>query len=176
MPSEPLLSVGDKLTLTCTFVDCAGNINCTFYWLLDGSPVEPSLVTVVNTTTSRLSVNSVTSANFGTYTCQVTSACGMGTAVAYVRERGNLDICIPAACTFTPPGNSTLWQSHLYAYLSLVRGSAVYCTLSVVVWKAVLLCVLLQYSKPKAADTSIPWVPSTCPLYSFVQFPITSQG
>lgn len=127
MPSEPLLSAGDKLTLTCTFVDCAENINCTFYWLLDGSPVEPSLVTVVNTTTSRLSVNSVTSADFGTYTCQVTSACGMGTAVAYVRERGNLDICIPAACTFTPPGNSTLWQSHLYAYLSLVRGSAVYC-------------------------------------------------
>ena len=89
-PSEPVLSVGDPLTLTCTGGDCVGTTNFTFSWLLDGSPVNTSLVTAVNSTTSQLSVTSVTSADFGTYTCQVTSVHGTGTAVSYVQEKGML--------------------------------------------------------------------------------------
>ena len=93
-PSEPVLSVGDPLTLTCTGGDCVGT---TFSWFFDGRPVDTSLVTAVNSTTaavdgttSLLSVTSVTSADFGTYTCQVTSVHGTGTAVSYVREIGML--------------------------------------------------------------------------------------
>ena len=91
-PSEPVLSVGDTLTLTCTGGDCVGNTTFAFSWLLDGRPVNTSLVTAVNVTsnTSQLSVTSVTSADFGTYTCQVTSVHGTGTAVSYVQERGML--------------------------------------------------------------------------------------
>ena len=88
-PLEPVLTVGDPLTLTCTGSDCVGSTNFTFSWLLDGSPVEASLVTDSGTT-SQLSVTSVTSADFGTYTCQVTSVYGTGTALAYVRETGEL--------------------------------------------------------------------------------------
>ena len=88
-PSEPVLSVGDPLTLTCTGSDCVEAFILS--WLLDGSPVEASLVTDSGTT-SQLSVTSVTSADFGTYTCQVTSVYGTGTAVAYVRETGELYI------------------------------------------------------------------------------------
>ena len=78
---------GDPLTLTCTGGDCAAS-SFTFSWLLDGSPVNTSLVTDIDGTTSQLSVTSVTSADFGTYTCQVTSVHGTGTAVSYVREMG----------------------------------------------------------------------------------------
>ena len=85
-PSEPLLIVGNMLTLTCTVGDCVGTF--TFFWLLAGSPVEASLVTSINGTTSELSVTSVTSADFGTYTCNVTNEHGTASAVAYVRERG----------------------------------------------------------------------------------------
>ena len=85
--SEAVLSVGDPLTLTCTGGDCVGTTTFNFSWLLDGSPVDTSLVTAINNTTSQLSVTSVTSADFGTYTCQVMSVHGAGTAVAYVRER-----------------------------------------------------------------------------------------
>ena len=60
----------------------------TFSWFLDGSPVEASLVTSIDGTTSELSVTSVTSADFGTYTCNVTNEHGTGSAVAYVSERG----------------------------------------------------------------------------------------
>ena len=84
-PSEILLRVGDPMTLTCTGGDCVGTTTFTFSWLLDGSPVDTSLVTAINGTTSQLSVTSVTSADVGTYTCQVTSVHGTGTAVAYVR-------------------------------------------------------------------------------------------
>ena len=91
-PSEPLLSVGDPLTLTCTGGDCVGTTTFNFSWLLDGSPVDTSLVTAINSTTSQLSVTSVTSDDFGTYTCQVTSVHGAGTAVAYVRERGQFPL------------------------------------------------------------------------------------
>ena len=87
-PSEPLLSVGDPLTLNCTGSDCVGTTNYTFSWFLDGSPVEASLVTAIDGTTSQLSVTTVTSADFGTYTCNVTNEHGTGSAVAYVRERG----------------------------------------------------------------------------------------
>ena len=62
----------------------------TFSWFLDGSPVEASLVTSIDGTTSQLSVTSVTSADFGTYTCNVTNEHGTGSAVAYVRERGEI--------------------------------------------------------------------------------------
>ena len=86
--AETLLSVGDPLTLTCTGGDCAGTTSFTFTWLLDASPVDTSLVTVINSTTSQLSVTSVTSTDFGTYTCEMTSVYGTGTAVAFVRERG----------------------------------------------------------------------------------------
>ena len=90
-PSEPLLSVGDPLTLTCTGGDCVGTTTFTFSWLLDGSPVDTtSLVTDINSTVSQLSVTSMTSADFGTHTCQVTSVHGTGTAVSYVRETGQL--------------------------------------------------------------------------------------
>ena len=103
-PLEALLSVGDTLTLTCTGGDCVGTTTFNFSWLLDGSPVDTSLVTAVNSTTSQLSATSVTSADFGTYTCQVTSVHGTGTAVSYVQERGmlswsfhSLGVCI--VCT-----------------------------------------------------------------------------
>ena len=86
-PSETLLNVGDPLTLTCTGGDSVGTTTFNFSWLLDGSPVDTSLVTAINNTTSQLSVTRVASADFGTYTCQVTSVHGAGTAVAYVRER-----------------------------------------------------------------------------------------
>ena len=89
-PSEPVLSVGDMLTLTCTGGDCVGTTTFTFSWFLDGSPVEASLVTAIDGTTSQLSVTSVTSADFGTYTCNVTNEHGTGSAVAYVRERGEV--------------------------------------------------------------------------------------
>ena len=91
-PSEPVLSVADTLTLTCTGGDCVGNTIFTFSWLLDGRPVNTSLVTAVSNTsnTSQLSVTSVTSADFGTYTCQVTNVYGTGTAVSYVQEKGKL--------------------------------------------------------------------------------------
>ena len=91
-PSEPLLSVGDPLTLTCTGGDCVGTTTFNFSWLLDGSPVDTSLVTVINSTTSQLSVTSVASADFGMYTCNVTSVHGTGTAVASVRERGQIPL------------------------------------------------------------------------------------
>ena len=42
----------------------------------------------IDGTTSELSVTSVTSADFGSYTCNVTNEYGTGSAVAYVRERG----------------------------------------------------------------------------------------
>ena len=80
--------MGDSLTLTCTRSDCVGTTTFTFSWFLDGSPVEASLVTAIDGTTSELSVTSVTSADFGTYTCNVTNEHGTGSAVAYVRERG----------------------------------------------------------------------------------------
>ena len=89
-PSEAVLSVGDPLTLTCTGEDCVGTTTFTFSWLLDGSPVDTSLVTAVSGTTSQLSVTSMTSADFGTYRCQVTSVHGTGTAVSYVQEIGML--------------------------------------------------------------------------------------
>ena len=87
-PSEPVVSVGNMLTLICTRSDCVGTTNFTFSWFLEGSPVEASLVTAIDGTTSQLSVTSVTSADFGTYTCNVTNEHGTGSAVAYVRERG----------------------------------------------------------------------------------------
>ena len=87
-PSEPVLSVGDPLTLTCTGGDCAETTNFTFSWLHDGSPEITGLVTAVDGTTSQLSVTSVSSADFGTYSCQVTSVHGTGTAVSYVRVVG----------------------------------------------------------------------------------------
>ena len=87
-PSEPVLSVGDMLTLTCTVEDCVGTF--TFSWFFDGTPVGASLVTSIDVTTSQLSVTSVTSADFGTYTCNVTNENGTGSAVAYVRERGEV--------------------------------------------------------------------------------------
>ena len=85
-PSGPLLSVGDPLTLTCTGSDCVGTFN--FSWFLEGSPVNASLVTAITSATSQLSITSVTSADFGMYTCQVTNEYGIGSAVAYVRDRG----------------------------------------------------------------------------------------
>ena len=114
-PSEPLLSVGDPLTLTCTGGDCVGIITINFSWLLDGSPVDTSLVTVINSTTSQLSVTSATSADFGTYTCQVMSVHGTGSAVAYVRERGINHVCIVWL------SNSTIAMFRQYHW---VRGSA----------------------------------------------------
>ena len=90
-PSEPLLSVGDPLRLTCTGSDCVGTTTFNFSWFLDGNPVEASLVTDSGTT-SQLNVTSVTSDDFGTYTCQVTSDYGTGTAVACVRETGKIHI------------------------------------------------------------------------------------
>ena len=100
-PSEPLLSVGNTLTLTCTGSDCVGTTTFTFSWLLDGSPVEASLVTD-NGTTSQLSVTSVTSADFGMYRCEATSVYGTETAVSYVRERGEcpnqLSHCVCELC------------------------------------------------------------------------------
>ena len=80
--------MGDMLTLACTGGDCVGTF--TFSWFLDGSPVEASLVTSIDGTTSQLSVTSVTSADFGTYTCNVTNENGTGSAVAYVREGGEV--------------------------------------------------------------------------------------
>ena len=50
-------------------------------------------MTSIDGTTSQLSVTSVTSADFGTYTCNVTNEHGTGTAVAYVRERGEFSHC-----------------------------------------------------------------------------------
>ena len=47
-------------------------------------------MTSIDGTTSELSVTSVTSADFGTYTCNVTNEHGTGSAVAYVRERGEV--------------------------------------------------------------------------------------
>ena len=62
----------------------------TFSWLLNSNPVKTSLVTAIDGTTSQLSVTTVTSADFGTYTCNVTNEHGTGSAVAYVRERGEV--------------------------------------------------------------------------------------
>ena len=45
-------------------------------------------MTSIDGTTSQLSITSVTSADFGTYTCNMTNDHGTGSAVAYVRERG----------------------------------------------------------------------------------------
>ena len=67
-----------------------GTTTFTFSWFLDDSPVEASLVTSIDGTTSQLSVTSVTSADFGTYTCNVTNEHGTGSAVAYVREGGEV--------------------------------------------------------------------------------------
>ena len=89
-PSEPVLSVEDPLTLTCTGSDTAETTSFTFSWLLNGNPVEASLVTDVDDVTSQLSVISVTSTDFGTYTCNVLSDHGTGAAMAYVRETGQL--------------------------------------------------------------------------------------
>ena len=47
-------------------------------------------MTSTDGTTSQLSVTSVTSADFRTYTCNVMNEHGTGSAVAYVRERGEL--------------------------------------------------------------------------------------
>ena len=82
--------MGDTLTLTCTGGNCNGDTTFTFTWLLDGSQVDTSLVTDIDGTTSQLSVTSVTSTDFGTYTCQVTNVDGTGTAVSTVRETGQL--------------------------------------------------------------------------------------
>ena len=89
-PSEPILSVGNMLTLTCTGSDCVGATSFNFSWLLGGSTVEARLVTAVNSNTSQLNVTSVTSVDFGTYTCTVTNEYGTRSAVAYIRERGKL--------------------------------------------------------------------------------------
>ena len=88
-PSEPLLSVAGSLTLTCTGSDTAGTTTFTFSWLLNDSPVDESLVNNVDAM-SQLSVISVTSTDFGTYTCNVLSDHGTGAAMAYVRETGQL--------------------------------------------------------------------------------------
>ena len=82
--------MGDPLTLMCTGSDCVGTTTFTLSWLFDGNPVDAGLVMDIDGTTSQLSVTSVTSADFGTYTCQVMSVHGTGTAVAYVREAGQL--------------------------------------------------------------------------------------
>ena len=130
-PSEPLLSEGDPLTLTCTGSDCVETTTFTFSWFLDSTPVEASLVTDSGTT-SQLSVTSVTSADFGTYTCQVTSVYGTGTAVAYVRETGELHIQhVSGRFSWVTP----LAMSHLCHW---VRRSAPH-TECVLVWRAVLL-------------------------------------
>ena len=47
-------------------------------------------MTSIDGTMSQLSVTSVTSDDFGTYTCNVTNEYGTGSAVAYVRERGEV--------------------------------------------------------------------------------------
>ena len=91
-PSEPLLSVGDTLTLTCTGGDCAAS-SFTFSWFLDGNPVDASLVTSTDDM-SQLSITDVITADFGTYTCQAMSAHGTGTAVSYVREMGQFLILL----------------------------------------------------------------------------------
>ena len=136
-PSEPLLSVGDALTLTCTGGDCVGIITINFSWLLDGSPVDTSLVTVINSTTSQLSVTSVTSADFGTYTCQVMSVHGTGTAVADIRERGISHVYL-------------LWLCNSTSHVSSVSLGQGVCTTHRV-WWAVPLCVIMcgQQSKPE---------------------------
>ena len=103
-PSEQLLSVGNMLILTCTGSDCVGTSTFTFFWLLDGSPVEASLVTSIDGTTSQLSVTSVTSSDFGTYTCNVMNEHGTGSAVAYVRESGeHLTSVIVSSATLPCP-------------------------------------------------------------------------
>ena len=107
-PSETLLNVGDPLTLTCTGGDSVGTTTFNFSWLFDGSPVGTSRVMAINSTASQLSVTSVTSADFGTYTCQVTSVHGAGTAVAYARERREFPQQL-SHCHWTTP----LVMSHL---------------------------------------------------------------
>ena len=89
-PSLPLLSVGDLLTLTCMGKSCMTAFN--FTWLFEGSPVNDSLVTVIDSTMSQLSVTSVTSADFGKYTCQVINVYGIGTAEASVRDAGTYGV------------------------------------------------------------------------------------
>ena len=155
-PSESILSVGDPLTLTCTGSDCVGTTTFTFSWSLDGSPVEASLVTDSGTT-SQLSVTSVTSADFGTYTCQVTSVYGTGTAVAYVRETGELHIQhVSGRFSWVTP----LAMSHLCHW---VRRSAPH-TECVLVWRAVLLSVTMCGSEKKGSvKLRTGRAPSTCP-------------
>ena len=106
--------MGDPLTLNCTGSDCVATTTFTFSWFLDGSPVEASLVTSIDGTTSELSVTNVTSADFGTYTCNVMNEHGTGSAVAYVRERGEfLHQCGCEFCYFAM-SMSRLWWGGLH--------------------------------------------------------------
>ena len=88
-PSTMTINVGDPLMLSCT---SQGSPPDTFTWRKDNDPTVPlstSITAVDHTSTSAVfranySINSVTTSDSGTYTCNVTNPIGSNSATITV--------------------------------------------------------------------------------------------
>lgn len=86
-PPTPAATVGSPLTLKCFANDCMED-EFTFTWRFNGQQVDSSLVTSIGSNATQLTVDSVATADFGTYTCLVTNTVGTTTGTFTVMEAG----------------------------------------------------------------------------------------
>ena len=95
LPNTMTVNVGDPLTLSCT---SRGSPPDTFTWRKDNDPtvLQPTIITAVDyTSTSAVfsanySIDSVTTSDSGTYTCNVTNPIGTASATITVIVIGKL--------------------------------------------------------------------------------------
>lgn len=71
-PSTPAATIGRPLMLTCSANDCIVD-SFTFDWRFNGQPVSSDRVRLIDRKTSQLTIDSVTTADYGSYACQVTN-------------------------------------------------------------------------------------------------------
>lgn len=88
-PPTPAATIGSQLTLKCSADDCLDE-GFAFRWMLNGQQVDSSRVTSNNNNVSQLTVDSVGTADIGTYTCWVNNAVGTTTGTFTVMEAGML--------------------------------------------------------------------------------------
>ena len=92
-PNTMTVNVGDPLTLSCT---SRGSPPDTFTWRKDNTVLQPTIITAVDyTSTSAVfsanySIDSFTTSDSGTYTCNVTNPIGSDSATITVTVTGKL--------------------------------------------------------------------------------------
>ena len=112
-PPTPAATVGSPLTLSCSAIDCIRN-SFTFEWRLDGVLVSSSRVRSIGSSSSQLTVDSVTTSDYGTYTCSVTNSLGTNVGTFTVVRAGMSATvhCMYATmeyCTDVDDGYLHLW-------------------------------------------------------------------